>query len=373
MPTPADLARARPKPPTPTPTPQQPTPKGRIRADIEKERALRALWRLVADPATDFAALPDDEFFAALKCACQDGIANPAMVADAERRITSGESGPRELHQVLFVAGDRRAWGHVRARALEAAVRDPAMAVSVVSTEAQRLGVAGMRVTESEENGMFTATASLERDGTRVEGRQRHASNKKAARQAAALSLLGKLAGLTELTGLAGPDHEPDRGPTASAPTGTGPRLTVDELELWLDHEVGKPKPDPELLGLVQTCALSVRSLYLLLFEADPQGWAEARAVAWEALISAPSTAGGVLSLYSQTRSWPRCAISRPGSIPRWRSCRWRVDSSSASQLTRPVPGPRGRARPWRCSASSLSPPPRFRRHLRPNAPPWPC
>lgn len=295
IPTPADLARARPKPPPQ----QQTTPKGRARADIEKERAQRALRNLVADPATDFAALPGDEFFAALKCACQEGIANPTLIADAERRITSGESGPRELHQVLFVARDHQVWGHVRQRALEAAVRDPAMAVSVVSTEAQRLGVAGMRVTESEANGMFTATASLERDGTRVEGRQRHASNKKAARQAAALSLLA------ELAGLAVPDHEPDRGPAASAPARTAPRLTANELELWLDHEVGKPKPDPELFGFVQTCALSVRSLYLLLFEADPQGWAEVRAVAWEALISAPSAAGGVLSLYSQARSWP--------------------------------------------------------------------
>ena len=259
----------------------------------------------MADPAADFAALAEDEFFAALKCGCQDGIANPAMIADAERRITSGESGPRELHQVLFVARDQQAWGRVRARALEAAVRDPAMAVSVVSTEAQRLGVAGLRVTESEANGMFTAKASLERNGTRVEGRQRLAGNKKAARQAAALSLLAELTGLAELDGLAVPDHEPDREPTAS-PTGTAaPQLTANELELWLDHEVGKPESDPELLGFVQACALSVRSLYLLLFEADPQGWAEARAVAWEALISAPSAAGGVLSMYSQARSWP--------------------------------------------------------------------
>ena len=298
MPTPADLARARPKPP-----PQQqkpPTPKGRSRADIEKERAQRALRSLVADRATDFAALPDDEFFAALKCACQDGIANPAMITDAERRITSGESGPRELHQVLLVARDHQAWAHVRERALQAVVRDAAIAVSVVSTEAQRLSVAGMRVTESEANGMFTAQASLERDGTRVDGRQRHASNKKAARQAAALSLLA------ELTGLAVSDHEPDRDPAASVPAGTAaPRLTANELELWLDHEVGKSKPDPELLRFVQACALSVRSLYLLLFEADPQEWAEVRAVAWEALISAPSAAGGVLSMYSQAQSWP--------------------------------------------------------------------
>ena len=87
IPTPADLARARPKPPPQ----QQTTPKGRARADIEKERAQRALRNLVADPATDFAALPGDEFFAALKCACQEGIANPTLIADAERRITSGE------------------------------------------------------------------------------------------------------------------------------------------------------------------------------------------------------------------------------------------------------------------------------------------
>ena len=301
MPTPADLARTQPKPP-----PQQPPPKGRIRADIEKERALRALWRLVADPATDFAALPDDEFFAALKCACQDGIANPALIADAERRITSGESGPRELHQVLFVARDHQAWGHVRQRALEAAIRDPAMAVSVVSTEAQRLGVAGMRVTESEASGMFTAKGSLEGDGAPVEGRQRRASSKKAARQAAALSLLAELTGLAELDGLDVPDDASDREQAASAPAGTAaPRLTANELELWLDHEVGKSEPDPELLGFVPACALSVRSLYLLLFEADPRGWAEVRAVAWDALISAPSAAGGVLSMYSQARSWP--------------------------------------------------------------------
>src|SRR5271166_1200248 len=305
MPTPADLARARLKPP-----PQQqkppPSPKGRIRADIDKERAQRALRRLVADPATDFPALPDDEFFAALKCACQDGIANPALIADAERRITSGESGPRELHQVLLVAGDHQAWGHARQRAIEAAVRDPAMAVSVVSAEAQRLGIAGMRVTESEANGMFTAKGSLERDGAPIEGGQRRASSKKAARQAAALSLLAELTGLAELDGLAGPDDASDREPTASAPAGTAaPRLTANELELWLDQEVGKPEPDPELLGFVPACALSVRSLYLLLFEADPRGWAEVRAVAWEALLCAPSAAGGVLSMYSQARSWP--------------------------------------------------------------------
>ncbi len=130
----------------------------------------------MADPATDFAAMPADEFFAALRCACQDGAASPALIADAKRRITSRESGPRELHQVLFVARDHQAWAEVRALAMEAAVRASPMAITVVSLEAQRLGVAGMQVTESAVDGGFAAKASLERDGTRVDGREEFGS-----------------------------------------------------------------------------------------------------------------------------------------------------------------------------------------------------
>jgi len=73
---------------------------------MEKDRARQELRALLADPAAGFAAVSGDEFFAALKQACQDGTANPALIADCERRITSREAGPRELHQVLF-AGSR--------------------------------------------------------------------------------------------------------------------------------------------------------------------------------------------------------------------------------------------------------------------------
>jgi len=240
--------------------------------------------------------MPADEFFAALRCACQDGAASPALIADAKRRITSRESGPRELHQVLFVARDHQAWAEVRALAMEAAVRASPMAITVVSLEAQRLGVAGMQVTESAVDGGFAAKASLERDGTRVDGREEFGSSKKAARQAAALSLLAAL------TSLVVPDGEPLAvGQVEPA----APELTATELESWLDFEAGKPAPDPELVGAVRSGRLSARSLYLLLFEADPHGWADARAIAWEVLISTPSMAGGVLSMYSQARSWP--------------------------------------------------------------------
>src|ERR1700678_256875 len=189
--TPADLARPRPKPPS-----QPPQSRSRGSADVEKERAQRALRALVEDQSADFARLPADEFFAALKRACQDGVANPALIADAGRRITSGESGPRELHQVLLAAPDHPAGAEVRIRAMEAAACAPEMAISVVSAEAQRLGAVGMQVTESAEGAVFTAVASLDRDGTRVEGTQQYGGNKKTARQSAAVALP---AGLTRL------------------------------------------------------------------------------------------------------------------------------------------------------------------------------
>ena len=159
---------------------------------MQKDRARQELRALLADPAAGFAALPGGQFFAALKQACEDGTANPALIADCERRITSREVGPRELHQVLFAASDRHAWAGVRALALAAAGQVPGTAAAVVGLEAQRLGVAPMQVTESAAGGGFTATASLERDGARVEGKAGYGGSKKTARQAAALSLLAR-------------------------------------------------------------------------------------------------------------------------------------------------------------------------------------
>ena len=85
--------------------------------------------------------------------------------------------------------------GRVSALAL-AVGRVPGTAVAVVGLEAQRLGVAPMQLTESAADRRFTATASLERDGARVEGKVGYGGSKKTAWQAAALPLLAALTGL---------------------------------------------------------------------------------------------------------------------------------------------------------------------------------
>ncbi len=133
---PADLARVR-RPPAPSQPSQR--SRGRRLAEIEKERARSVLRSLVADPATDFTALDADEFFAALKCACQDDTVNPALIAEIGRRLADGTAASRDLHQVLFAAGDDGGWSAVQSAAMAVVARRPHLAVEVVNLEVQRL------------------------------------------------------------------------------------------------------------------------------------------------------------------------------------------------------------------------------------------
>jgi superfamily II DNA or RNA helicase len=314
-PSPADLARVRHRPAPPQPS------RARRPAEIEKERARRALRLLVADPATDFAAMDADEFFAALRYACQEGMANTALIAEAGRRLADGTAASRDLHQVLFQARDDDGWDGVRGAAMTAAVRQPHLAVEVLNLEVQRLGVPPVRVSESAREGRFTARASLERGGVTIEGQPCVEDSKKRASQQAVVSLLTVLIGVPvpATTGPAqtyapgsGSARGPGRVAAVAAPTPVGsacgpaaPATTPADCEAWLDHTVGQPEPDPGLADQLTSGRLTVRSLYLLLFEADPGGWGRYRAVAWDALVAAPSQAPGVLSMHTQARSWP--------------------------------------------------------------------
>ena len=76
--------------------------------------------------------------------------------------------------------------------------------------------------------------------------------------------------------------------PPPPRPPGRSRAESSADLESWLDYKVARPSPDPELATAVRPGKLTTRSAYLLLFEADPRGWASARAAAWEALVSPP-------------------------------------------------------------------------------------
>ena len=288
---------------------------------------------LVADPATDFAALDADAFFAALQCACQEGTVNRALIADVKRRLAEGTATSRDLHQVLFTAGDDAAWQHARNAAMAAVAHQPHLAVEVVHLEVQRLGAPPPHVTElarspfntappgatatsaseelsatgSADQGGFTAQASLDRGGVTVEGWPCADTSKKRASQRALVSLLVELTGIPV-------DAAVDAPPApASTPTTTAPATGPEDLEAWLDHMVGCPEPDPELSAHLAAGRLTPRALYLLLFEADPAGWRQHRAHAWSTLAAAPSQAPGVLSMCTQDRRWPPAGCVETG------------------------------------------------------------
>jgi len=79
-----------------------------------------------------------------------------------------------------------------------------------------------------------------------------------------------------------------DDPPAAPRDFPDDPGLSPADLESWLDYEVARPSPDPEWATAVRPGKLTARSVYLLLFDADPRGWASARAAAWESLASTP-------------------------------------------------------------------------------------
>lgn len=95
------------------------------------------------------------------------------------------------------------------------------------------------------------------------------------------------------------------RATTSGGTSPISPVLSPTDREAWLDHLVSRPEPDPELAAQLDAGRLTVRSLYLLLFEAQPRGWGRQRAAAWDALVAAPTQAPGVLSMHTQARAWP--------------------------------------------------------------------
>ena len=240
-----------------------------------------------------------------------------ARVAEAGRRIANGAAAARDLQLVLFAAGgagrsypagddggwddggwDEVGWDEVRRAALAAVARQPHLAVEVLSLEAQRRRVPPVRVSEAAGAGGFTALASFNRDGVTVEGQPCSDTNKKRASQRAVVSLLAMLVGIAP---------PPVGGPAGDSPASApaAPAMSPADLEAWLDYMVGQPEPSPELAEQLRVGRLTTRSVYLLLFEAEPGGWGCHRSKAWESIVSSAAQAPGVLSMHTQARSWP--------------------------------------------------------------------
>jgi superfamily II DNA or RNA helicase len=239
-----------------------------------------------ANRAPDWTALTPDDFLAALKTACRAESVPAAAVRETERRLAGGVLQARELHLVLLTVGRSDEWASVRQAALVALTERPDMAVTIVHLESQRLGTPAA-FEEAADGAGFTARTTLTVDGQPVTGQPGRGVSKKTARQLAALSLVATLAGLPDP---AGQTLDPDTESGAVGP---------DELLAAIRD--GTP-PAPRLAEGLAARRLSAQELHDLLLVADPVAWAAARKIAWEQLTRSPQLAGGVLSLYTQSR-----------------------------------------------------------------------
>jgi len=87
--------------------------------------------------------------------------------------------------------------------------------------------------------------------------------------------------------------QEPDTGDTGSCSIGPGELLAAIRSGRHLGLQLAE--------GLAAR-RLSAQELHDLLLAADPVAWAAVRKIAWEQLTRGPQLAGGVLSLYTQSR-----------------------------------------------------------------------
>ena len=236
---------------------------------------------------TDWTALTPDDFFAALKTECRAGSVTAIAVQETERRLAEGLLQARELHQVLLANGQNDRWASAHYAALVALTERPDRAVTVIHLESQRLGTPAT-FEETADGVGFTARATLMVDGQPVTGQPGRGASKKTARQLAAQSLVAVLAGLPDPVGQA-------QDPAESGSRAAGPE------ELLAAIPAGTP-PGPRLAETLAARRLSAQELHDLLLVADPVAWAAARTIAWEQLTRGPQLAGGVLSLYTQSR-----------------------------------------------------------------------
>lgn len=197
------------------------------------------------------------------------------------------------------------AWAVVRAR--------PEVATSVLHSHAQNISAASafvVRDVRSTKQGTFSAQAGWRSPGVNVHGATVSRTNKKAAQQYAAVSLLGHMSG-------AEPVEQSETGqgwlPAARCTAESAPAQARDQsFASRLLRALGQPRVAPAVVADVATRAtagaLIPRDLHAVLFGASSATWEPARKAALRAAAE-PGAAVAVLTLYQSVRNRPNPAF----------------------------------------------------------------
>ncbi|MFJ8752029.1 ribonuclease catalytic domain-containing protein [Streptomyces sp. NPDC102441] len=187
--------------------------------------------------SADYSALDSSAFHAVLKRGCKEQVAGPSLVEETARRAADQQLTSLEQQLVLLVAGGP-AWEPARTACMTAVTAAPEAAVSVLSVHAQ---VNGLPLPEftldargQSHRPVFNSRASWASGKGQIDGAERSAATKKAARHQAALSLLAVLAELPDPSQDSAAPAPGKAASTAKAPApaeGRSPVSVLNELE----------------------------------------------------------------------------------------------------------------------------------------------
>ncbi|WP_416969405.1 DEAD/DEAH box helicase [Streptomyces sp. 4F14] len=199
------------------------------------------------------------------------------------------------------------AWVTVKAR--------PEIATSVLHSYAQDAGCPTafvVRDVQSAGSEVFSAQAGWRRSGNFAHGATVTRTNRKAAHQYAAVSLLGHMSGLEPVEQS---DVEQGWVPAArysavSAPAQARDQSFAARLQQALEQRHVAPAVVAEVTTRISAGALLPRDLHAVLFRAVSPAWGPARRAALQAACAETGTAVSVLTIYQSVRNYPNPVFS---------------------------------------------------------------
>ncbi|MFB6635349.1 DEAD/DEAH box helicase [Streptomyces sp. NPDC056362] len=258
----------------------------------------------------DLSALDSPVFSKLLEKAHEARHLTPELAAEAAVRAGKGQLGVKELRLLLLRFRGSSLAAQARAAAWTVVEARPELATSLLHSHAQDTGVPTalvVRDLNAGGPGLFAVQAGwIGRDG-QLHGAAATRGTKKAALQAAVVSLLGHMSGCepVQQTDFA------EKGWQAAARYSAGSAMTAADpnfasrLLVALAQPAVAPAVVAEVASRIAAGALIARDLRAVLFDAASSAWDPARKAALCAAADSPGAAVTVLTLHHAVRNQP--------------------------------------------------------------------
>ncbi|MEU7011408.1 DEAD/DEAH box helicase [Streptomyces sp. NPDC046332] len=292
----------------------------------------------------DLSAVDSSVFSKLLEKAHEARHLTPELAAEAAVRAGNGQLGVKELRLLLLKFKGSRLAEQARAAAWTVVGARPELATSVLHSHAQDTGVPTALVVRDVNTGgpeLFVVQAGWRDQGRQLHGAAATRGTKKAALQAAAVSLLGHMSGCepVEQTGLAEKGWQSAARYSAGSAMAAADPNFASRLLTALAQPVVAPAVVAEVATRITAGALIPRDLHAVLFDAASSAWDPARKAVLCVAAETPGAAVAVLTLYHSVRNQPVPVFKeeqKPGGAVLFRSHVTYVTDGETATVTGP-------------------------------------